>query len=242
MNIFFLLFFSALFWHPFFKERSEASSFRNSAVANCTKSSSLKPVLVFDYGGVLSTVDKREVSAFVQKRLSLSEEEALSLLREVKKKKRRSEERAWKEASKKRGLTLPEKWMEDVDERILSSVHRRPHMMELVRALKKEGYRVALLSNISKREARYVKKLGYYEPFDPVLLSCEIKAAKPHRRAFKILLQNLKVSPQEVILIDDQEQNIRAARLLGIDGIPFHSYEQLREALLQRKIFSLPAA
>ena len=80
----------------------------------------------------------------------------------------------------------------------------------------------------------YVRRLGFYEPFHPVLLSCQTGVSKPHPHAFKLLLKCLKVPANQVIFIDDQEQNIQAAQLLGIDGIQCVSYEQLKESLVLR--------
>ena len=195
-----------------------------------------KPVLVFDYGGVLSTVDKEGVKAFIQEKLGISREETHLLMQALRKERKKSKDEgvAWKKAARSRGLILPDNWVSDLDERILASVQRRPHMMELVEDLKERGFQVALLSNISKREAEYVRRLGFYEPFHPVLLSCQTGVSKPHPHAFKLLLKCLKVPANQVIFIDDQEQNIQAAQLLGIDGIQFVSYEQLKESLVLR--------
>ena len=203
-----------------------------------TKAIEVKPVIVFDYGGVLATGDKEEFRSFVSERLSISIEEVRPFLRQVSKitKKTKDASLAWKEVAGARGVVLPDNWMELWEKSQLASYQERPHMMELVRALKRDGYTVAMLSNISQREAALIRKLGYYDPFDPLLLSYEIGVSKPKLQAFRILLSCLRVLSKQVIFIDDQEQNIVAARSLGIDGIQFYSYTQLVDALQKRNI------
>lgn len=197
-----------------------------------------KPTVVFDYGGVLATADKEEFHAFVAKVFAIRPEEVRDLLKQVRKlrKKTKDDAMAWEKVAKIRGASLPKAWGRRCEEQMLGSIHERPKMMDLVRELKRRGYRVAMLSNVSRREARLVKKLGYYAPFDPVLLSCEIGVSKPKLQSFRILLKRLKREGKEIIFIDDQEQNINAASKLGIDGIQFSSYDQLIEALARRNI------
>lgn len=198
----------------------------------------VKPAIVFDYGGVLATEHKEEYHAFIAKHFSIPLTEAPLLLKQVRKwrKKTQDDARAWELVAKERGVTLPAEWLRQCEEKMLDSIHERPHMMELVRTLKNSGYRVAMLSNISRRAACLVRKLGYYDPFDPVLLSCEIGVSKPKIHSFRILLNRLKRPGNQVIFIDDQEQNIQAATSLHIDAILFTSYPQLLTSLQHRGI------
>lgn len=199
---------------------------------------SRKPVIVFDYGGVLAVAHKEEFHAFVAKAFSIRPQAVRDLLKEVRKvsKETNDDALAWERVAKERGVVLHENWVARCEEQMLACVHERPKMLDLINSLKREGYQVAMLSNISRREAKLVKKLGYYEPFHPVLLSCEIGISKPKIQSFRILLKRLKRKGKEVVFIDDQEQNIKAASKLGIDGIQFISYDQLIEAFKRRNI------
>ena len=201
---------------------------------------SRKPVIVFDYGGVLATAEKEEFHAFVANAFSIKPQEVRDLLKQVRKvrKKVKDGDLAWETVAKEHGVVLQKNWSERCEEQLLARVHERPKMMDLVRTLKQGGYQVAMLSNVSRREAKLVKKLGYYDPFHPVILSCEIGVSKPKLQSFMILLRRLKRKGKEVVFIDDQEQNIEAASKLGINGIQFISYDQLIEAFKVRNISS----
>jgi putative hydrolase of the HAD superfamily len=72
--------------------------------------------------------------------------------------------------------------------------------------------------------------------FHPVLLSFEIGVKKPNLKSYQILLDQLKISPQQLLFIDNKEENVKAAKSLGIDAITFINAKQLAEELKKRGI------
>ena len=70
-----------------------------------------------------------------------------------------------------------------------------------------------------------------YRIFDPIVLSWEVGASKPQRRIFEVLIETLALPPSEILLIDDVEANIRAARELGLRGHVFTNAQTLRRDL-----------
>ena len=197
-----------------------------------------KPILVFDFGGVIAQVDTSVLPAYIGKSLQLSPSEVgevLNALR-VSRAKGVSEEEFWKEYAQTAQVTLPEKWIDNLETVKQSAVQPIPRMVELVKTLRSYGYRTAMLSNVQKHQAKIVREKGLYLYFDPLVLSCEIGVEKPKIEAFQILLQRLKASPQECILIDDSPENIQAAQQIGMNGILFQSYESLQAELKRRNI------
>lgn len=79
--------------------------------------------------------------------------------------------------------------------------------------------------------AQTIRKRGFYDPFNPVLISYEIGASKPDPRAYQILLDRLKIAPDQCIFIDDRIENVEAACALGIHGILYQSPAQLKKEL-----------
>lgn len=76
---------------------------------------------------------------------------------------------------------------------------------------------LAILSNSGdgareEEERRY----GFSRTFDPILYSHETGLNKPDPRAFEIALQALGADAAEVLFLDDREDDIEAARALGI--------------------------
>jgi putative hydrolase of the HAD superfamily len=88
----------------------------------------------------------------------------------------------------------------------------------------KKYYRTFLLSNTSILHVEnYFKYLhhkfgvrGYRHLFEKVYFSYETGIRKPDIRAFKLVLDENGLIPQETLLIDDSKQNIESALNLGI--------------------------
>ena len=54
---------------------------------------------------------------------------------------------------------------------------------------------------------------------------------KPEPEIYHYLLDTYGLKPEECVFIDDLKENIHSAVNLGIAGIVFTSYEQVREEL-----------
>lgn len=111
-------------------------------------------------------------------------------------------------------------------------------MYALAVALRAHGVRTAVLSNVLKVSAENLRVRGLYDGLDPVLLSCEIGAAKPEPEAYRLALERLGCEPQEVLFIDDQQTYIDAARAMGMRTILAQNPEQTvrdTKALVQRE-------
>jgi putative hydrolase of the HAD superfamily len=107
-------------------------------------------------------------------------------------------------------------------------------MYNLVNQLKNQNVFVVLFSNIDRQSAKTIRDAGFYKPFDLCLLSCEIGAKKPSYKAYNILLNSLSFPIEEIVFIDDIQENIEAAKNLGIDAILFQSPEQIVYELSER--------
>ena len=67
--------------------------------------------------------------------------------------------------------------------------------------------------------------------FDGKIISGEAGIVKPDLEIYKLLINRNDLNPQHTAFIDDKEENIRAAELLGIHGIHFQNASKLREDL-----------
>lgn len=55
--------------------------------------------------------------------------------------------------------------------------------------------------------------------FDAVTISGEIGVRKPSREAYRIACERLGTAPEQTIMVDDLEQNLRAAGRLGMGAV-----------------------
>ena len=107
-----------------------------------------------------------------------------------------------------------------------------PGTVEIMHELKQRGYPLYGLSNWSSETfPRATQKYPFFQLFDDIILSGEVKLLKPDPAIFNLLLSKIGLSAHECILIDDSQLNIDTAKKLGFATIHFISSEQLRTEL-----------
>lgn len=134
----------------------------------------------------------------------------------------------WKQLKsrlKNRNAKLPEHCR--IWRTIALGLHFWPNMRKLVLKLRKLGYKVPVLTNVTKTMVKYNRMKGRYKIFRPVFLSCYIGMRKPSPKIFKYVLKKLKMKPHECIFIDDQKRYLKGAKSVGIKTILFKNYRQL---------------
>ncbi len=92
--------------------------------------------------------------------------------------------------------------------------------VELIKELKAKGYKLYVLSNMSKEYIEYLRKLPVFDYFDYQAVSCEQHLGKPDRKFYEYLLSHCDLVATETIFIDDRIDNVEVAAELGI--VPFH--------------------
>lgn len=104
--------------------------------------------------------------------------------------------------------------------------------------LRSHGIATGILSNINDIAADELRVRGFYDGFEPVVLSYQEKLAKPQPEFYKLAVERLGVAPGEVVLIDDQEKCRPSAEALGMHFILATSPQQIvaaTKALLQKE-------
>lgn len=105
-------------------------------------------------------------------------------------------------------------------------------MIELVKKLK-ENYLLVVLNNESKGWNQYrIKKFYLNDYFELIFSSSDVGLAKPDKKIYKLVLNNLKgINPSEVLFIDNREENLPPAEELGIKTILFKNKNSLIKEL-----------
>ena len=106
----------------------------------------------------------------------------------------------------------------------------------LIGDLKAAGYRLYVLSNMSREFIDFLRRFPVYRNFDGEVVSCEEHTVKPEPRIYEILLERYGLQPDETLFIDDRRANIQAAEALGIHGPLFdaHDPESSGEAIRKK--------
>ena len=92
--------------------------------------------------------------------------------------------------------------------------------VRLIKELKERGYKLYVLSNMSKEYIEFLRKLPVFEYFDEQIVSCEVHLGKPNLKFYQHLLDLCNLNPDETIFIDDRKDTVEAGAELGIT--PFH--------------------
>lgn len=109
--------------------------------------------------------------------------------------------------------------------------------VELLWKLKQTGISLYGLSNWSTETFSMVRQeFEFFNLFDEILLSGEVKLIKPEPEIFELFLQRIGKPARECLFIDDSEPNIVTAKKLGFDTVHFISPEHLKSELEVRQL------
>jgi HAD superfamily hydrolase (TIGR01509 family) len=77
------------------------------------------------------------------------------------------------------------------------------------------------------------REFGFDSIFDPIVISGYVGVKKPGAQIYRIMLDKLGVPAEECLFIDNNLDNVDAARALGIRAVLFENAKQLRRELLE---------
>lgn len=109
-----------------------------------------------------------------------------------------------------------------------------PGMRELLQQLKADPrYRIFGLTNWSMETFPLArKKFEILQMIDNYVVSGDVKLVKPDPAIFRLALDRFGIKADETTFIDDNPDNVEAAKRLGMDGIVFTNAASLRAELL----------
>ena len=115
-----------------------------------------------------------------------------------------------------------------------------PEMIELAKELKHKGVKMFILSNNFIERANHYKKTFPFleEIFDKIYYSWQTGFVKPAPEAYKKLLVDNNLKPEECIYFDDSKENIKVAEGLGIKSSLFEGVQYARRLLKENGLIN----
>jgi epoxide hydrolase-like predicted phosphatase len=109
-----------------------------------------------------------------------------------------------------------------------AALHANEPMIEVMRAARDRGYRMAILTNnVREWEEVWRAKLPVDEIFELVVDSAWVGLRKPDPAIYRLTIERLGgLAPEAHLFVDDNELNVEAARELGLQAVHFRSNEQ----------------
>lgn len=90
--------------------------------------------------------------------------------------------------------------------------------VNIIKELKKKNYTVGLLSNLRLMDFnRHKAQLEQFD-FDYLFLSYEMKCIKPNKEIYEKVINTIGVEPENIVFFDDRQENVDAAREIGIEA------------------------
>jgi putative hydrolase of the HAD superfamily len=100
-------------------------------------------------------------------------------------------------------------------------------MIELMRELKAEGYRMAMLTNnVREWEPLWRSMLPVDEIFETVIDSGFVGCRKPESKIYELTLERIEMPAEACLFVDDVLVNCEGARKLGLSAVHFQDTEQ----------------
>ena len=94
----------------------------------------------------------------------------------------------------------------------------------------KSNFRTGLISNAwPEIRAQIENEWGIADAFDDLVISAEVRLAKPDPRIFQLALGRLRVEATQAIFVDDFTENTEAAAALGMHTVQFKNRGQAQE-------------
>lgn len=120
---------------------------------------------------------------------------------------------------------------DEAEHRFFHGMERNTQLVELAQELRK-SYKVGMLSNIG---GDMVDGFFSHEErqrlFDTVVLSGDVKMAKPDKSIFELTCSRLGVALNEAVMIDDMQSTCDIVKTFGMQSICYHNLEQFEQDL-----------
>jgi putative hydrolase of the HAD superfamily len=196
-------------------------------------------VVLFDYGQVLSAPPDPEAWARMLAITGLAEEplhEGYWAFRHAYDRGELTGREYWCALADRTAVALSET---QVDALLVADVdlwtRPNPPMIAWAGQLQRAVMRTAVLSNVGDAMAAgLTARLNWLNRFERCVWSYALRLAKPEPEIFRETLNLLGVLPERVLFVDDKEENVAAARALGIEAIRYTNDEEFEQEMRER--------
>ena len=184
----------------------------------------------FDWGGVIANDPGDDFLGQLLKDIGATDEQIDTILRTYMKRFMRGqidESKYWQEIKDKFELSIPDTISEEFMK--WNGLVANQDILDLVQNMKKQGLKVAILSNVIEPTYNVLEKAGYYQLFDEVMASCKVGFAKPEKEIYQLSLDRLNTRAEKSLFIDDKQSNLEPALQMGFNTVLAKSSEQILE-------------
>lgn len=136
-----------------------------------------------------------------------------------------TQKEAWVKATQE--LNLKMSW-QDLRKKHYSLMSRNEEANKFALSLRGKIKTLLLSKNTRSQFSDIRKKLKYEKNFDCLINTWELGLPKASKKTIEYILNKFKVSPDEVVYLDDQEENLIEAKKMGIKTFYYKDNQQLK--------------
>ena len=120
-------------------------------------------------------------------------------------------------------------WKDDWPKMLRAAI---PGSVDILAELRGRGYRLYALTNWSAETFPVAReRFDFLNWFDDIVVSGEVKLAKPDPRIFELTIERCRLEPAQTLFIDDSLHNVDAGRKAGLHALHFQTPAGLRDDL-----------
>lgn len=109
--------------------------------------------------------------------------------------------------------------------------------VNLVSALRQEGYRLALASNSIRRTVEaFTVRSGLRDFFEFTLSADDVVQPKPSPEIYDLALRRLGVAPEECLVVEDNDHGVRAAQASGAHVLRVAGVEEVHLGAVRKAL------
>ena len=177
----------------------------------------------FDLGGVILRTEYQAPREHLAERLNMEYDDLVRLVFESETSRKASigqisADEHWKAVARKL-KRKPSEVRAIRDEFFAGDVLDR-ELIAFIRSLRPRR-RTGIISNAWPDVRDYIVEKKFDDAFDHIVISAEVGVMKPKAEIYQIALDQLGVSPNEAVFVDDSSENIEGARAVGMSAIHF---------------------
>lgn len=188
--------------------------------------------IIFDLNGVF--LESAPLSERFQEKFGVPTDKFLPILKDIMGQVRKPGApdafSLWKPHLDSWGLDLSESEFFDF---WFSGEHLVPALLDYATKLRSEGLKIFVLSNnFRERTSYYRQSLSeIFKDLDGEYFSWETGYVKPDLEAYKHILDENGLKPEECIYFDDSDKNIEVAKSLGIHSLKYEGLDTTKGAI-----------
>jgi len=190
--------------------------------------------VIFDIGGVLIEWNDQWIIDDIKNTLLISEETARRCWErhlhplsrgEI------SEQEFWTLFCSDAGVNVSNSLHDVMMREFINRFQPNQAVISIAQRLKKNGYRIAILSNSIEPHLNFLRSKNIDDDFEFAVYSSEVGVEKPDREIYELTLAKVGLPAEETVFIDNVEGNIVGAQKVGMRGIVYTTDQQLEQDL-----------